>query len=64
MKLATLSRKEVKTRLQVSDYIFKRLLLDSNSTDVLQRPDQRIFPVSAWVKLFEHCGVPLTEAKH
>ncbi|OJW76317.1 MAG: hypothetical protein BGO59_22625 [Spirosoma sp. 48-14] len=64
MKVATLSRKEVKIRLHVSDYILNKLLRDAKCDVVLQRPEQRIFPVSAWKNLFDHCGVDIHEKVH
>jgi hypothetical protein len=59
MKIATLSRKEVKTRLHVTDFILKRLLLEAGCTDVLQKPDTRIFPLKSWQPLFDHIGVDM-----
>jgi len=59
MKIATLSRKEVKTRLQVTDYILNRMLREAGCTAVLQYPEQRIFPVKSWKPLFDYVGVEL-----
>jgi hypothetical protein len=58
MKQALLSRKEVKARLQVSDYVLKRLLIQSGCTAILERPAQRLFPIKAWQPLFTYYGAP------
>lgn len=59
MRIATLSRKEVKTRINASDYVLKKLLEDAKCEAVLQRPNQRIFPVNSWKPLFDFIGVEL-----
>lgn len=56
---ATLSRKEVKNRLKASDYVLKKMLADANCKEVLQRPNQRIFPIKAWKPLFDFVGLEI-----